>query len=723
MKRIVLSIDGMTCSACSNGLMKYLNKQEGIIDSIVNLVLNNATIDYDEEILNIEKIEKYIKEAGFVSLGEFKEIKKNINKLEIYKLIIFSILALLLMYVTMGHMLNLPMIPYINYKYTNNYIIFLIIMSLLFFIYGFDIIKSGILNLIHKMPNMDSLVTIGVLVNFLYSLYNVFSKNGVMSLYFESSAIIIYFIKLGRFIDNISKDKTKDAIRDLVSITPEVAYKKVGKEIKEITIDMVKKGDILVSKVGSKIAVDGIIVKGSAHFDESFITGESLPVKKAIKDKVVAGSINYDGLVYYEAVNIGKDSTISNIVKLVMSSINTKAPISRLADKISGYFVPSIFIIGIVSFIVYLILGFSFSESLITLVTVLLVACPCALGLATPLAVVESAGICAKKGILIKKSELLETVKDIDTILFDKTGTLTYGNLSIYKVFNFSDLSNNQILSKIATVENESNHPIKNAFTNYVKEENIKDFKNLDGIGVYAKIDKEDIYIGNNKLFNLLNIKNNYTKEEKELTNEECSIVYLIINKKVYALIGVKDILKENVLDVIKELKKENIKPIIITGDNEKTASLIAKSIEIDDVIANVMPSEKADTVNSLLKKRKKVMMVGDGINDAPALALASASVSFKNSTPIATNTADIILMNNNLQSIITLINISKKTIKIIKENLFWAFFYNILMIPIAVGLLKPFGIYINPIIASIAMTLSSLCVILNTLRLKFIIK
>ena len=404
MKKIILSIDGMTCSACSNGLEKYLNKQNGIINSSVNLVMANATIMYDEKILNQAKIEEFVKEAGFKSLGEFKEIKlEKKSKTEKIKFIIFTVLAIILMYISMGHMLNLPTIPFLD-PHTNstNYMISLLILTICFIIYGYDILKNGYKNLIHKTPNMDTLVSIGVLASLLYSLYNMYmvfrgNHDLVMNLYFESASIVIYFIKLGRYIDGISKDKTKEAIQKLVEITPNTAVVKIDGVEKTVTLDEIHKGDIVVSKAGEKIAVDGEILSGKAHLDEAFITGESKPVAKEKGDKVIAGSLNYDGYVEYKAEKIGKESTVSEIVRLVVEASNTKAPIAKIADKVSGYFVPAVIIIAILSFLAYLIMGAEFETAISTFITVLVVACPCSLGLATPLAIVISEGLCASK--------------------------------------------------------------------------------------------------------------------------------------------------------------------------------------------------------------------------------------------------------------------------------------------------------------------------------------
>ena len=731
MKRIILSIDGMTCSACSNGLEKYLNKQNGIYNASVNLVMASATIDYDEKILDIQKLEIFVKKAGFKSLGEFKEIKlETKTKNEKIKLIIFTILAIILMYISMGHMLNLPSIPYLDsHKHIYPYMITLLLLTIAFLIYGFDIIKNGYKNLIHKTPNMDTLVGIGVITSFLYSLYNTYlafkgNHDAVMNLYFESSAIVIYFIKLGRFIDGVSKDKTKEAIQKLVSITPNKATIKQDDNYKEVTLDEIKKGDIIICKAGEKIAVDGEIIYGQAHFDDSFITGESKPVNKTAGSKVLAGSLNYDGYIEYKAEKIGKDSTISEIVRLVIEASNTKAPISKIADKISGIFVPTIIIIAIITLILYLIITKDLSESLITFVTILVIACPCSLGLATPLAIVVSEGKCASEGILIKKSEILENIQKVDTIVFDKTGTLTYGKLKISKIINYSNLEKQKLLQLASSLEAKSNHPISKAFEGYMSENNIKplevsDFENLPGFGIKGKVENEEIILGNSKLLNKYNIKNTHTNDENDLSSNGNSIIYVIKSNKIIALIGVNDIIRENVQNVIKNLQKNGITTIMLTGDNEKTAHKIAKEIGITIVYSNVIPSEKAEIIKKLKEKNKYVMMCGDGINDSPALSLSDIGVSIHGATDIAMDSSDIILTQNNLNSILKLINISKNTFKIIKQNLFWAFFYNLIMIPIAIGILKPIGITVTPMIASLAMVFSSITVILNTLRLK----
>ena len=731
MKKIILAIDGMTCSACSNGLEKYLNKQEGIKEASVNLVMANTLVEYDENILNQEKIEKFVEEAGFKSLGIFKEEEGNKKrKKEKIEFLVFLVLAIFMLYISMGSMINLPSIKGLDmHENAIPYTTVMLIITICFIFYGFDIIKSGFKNLVHKTPNMDTLVTIGVTSSMVYSLYSMYMviigrHHYVENLYFESAAIIIFFIKLGRYVDNVNKDKTKEALQKLVKITPKNAVIKINGVEKNVTIDEIKKKDIVVSKPGEKIAVDGKIIEGKAHFDESFLTGESKPVSKAVGQNVIAGSINYDGYIEYEAERIGKDSTISEIVRLVVEATNTKAPIAKLADKVSGYFVPAVIAIAIITFIVYLLLGNAVSEAINVFVTILVVACPCSLGLATPLAIVVSEGLCAENGILVKKSEILENAQKVNTIVFDKTGTLTYGTLKISQIINYSKLEESELMKIVGSIESKATHPISKAFTTYLEEKNIqkldvKEFEEISGYGVIGKIENNQITLGNSKMLSKFNIENIHEEDEKKLAENGNSIVYVVKDSNIIALIGVNDMIRDDIQKVIKQLNENNIETIMLTGDNKQTAEKIAQKIGIEKVISNVLPSQKVEEIKKLKQEGKYVMMCGDGINDSPALASANIGVSINSAADIAMDSAEVILTRNDLSGIINLIKISKKTIRNIKQNLFWAFFYNTLMIPIAIGLLKPIGISINPMIASLAMVFSSFSVTLNALRLK----
>lgn len=711
MKKVILNIEGMTCSACSNGLEKYLNKQKGIKNAVVNLVMATAVVEYDEEI-TIKDINRYVEEAGFKSLGEKQEEKNNHN---FRKAIIFSALGIILMYISMGHMLNLPIPELLDgMMHPRIYATTLLLLTTVFLIWGFDIIKNGIKNIIHKMPNMDSLVGIGVLVNFIYSAYNTIlifkgQTNLVHNLYFESSAIIILFVKLGRMIDQKNKSKAVDTIKNLVTITPRNGViLRDGKEI-TVTINDIQKGDIVICRPGEKIAVDGIITKGRTHTDEAFITGESKPVSKDVGSRVIAGSINYDGYIEYKAENIGKDSEISHIVNMVVEATNTKAPIARLADKISGYFVPTIFIISVISFLLNLAVVRNGTQAINALVSVLVVACPCALGLATPLAMVVAIGNCTKNGILVKSSETLEASSKIDTVVFDKTGTLTQGKLAIQD----KEISKEN-MKILQSIEEHSNHPLaKSICENADNLYSVEEFEEISGLGIKGKIKNQVYFAGNNKFVG--DRENPYKNLEEEFSNKGESIVYLFTEKSVLGIVGLQDTIKPEMKDVINKLKQAQKQVIMLTGDNTNTANSIARELGMEMVISNVSPKEKLEKIKEL-NTNNNCLMIGDGINDSPALKTASIGVSVQNGTDITQDSADIILLNENMDSVYKILTIGDKTIKIIKQNLFWALFYNIAMVPLATGLLP---ITLNPMIASLAMTLSSFTVVINSLRLK----
>lgn len=761
MKKVLLKIGGMTCSACSSGLEKFLNRQDGIESASVNLVMNNANIQYDEQKLNIEQIEKFVEKAGFESLGidnlQKEEKKQNNQK---YKLISLGILAVITLYISMGHMIGLPAIPYLDmHKNPISYSIALLILAVITCVFGWDILKNGYKNLIHKSPNMDTLVGLGVFSSIIYSLYGTFmilkgNYEYVNNLYYESAVIIIFFIKIGKYIENRNKDKTKEAISQLMMITPKHATViRDGKEV-QVTIDEIKEGDIVICKPGEKIAVDGEIIDGTTHIDESFITGESMPVKKEKGKKVIAGSINYEGTIEYRAEKIGKNSTVSEIVKLVVEATSTKAPIAKIADKISGIFVPVIMLIAVLAGIIWFIINRDVSWSINVFISVLVVACPCSLGLATPLSIVIASGESSKKGILIKNSEALENAHKVKTIVFDKTGTLTKGKLSLSKIYNYtgntlilenkgkdkaegeknrneqSEISDSELIKIVASVEAKSEHPIARGIVNDAKDrkielEKVKEFQSLAGLGVTALYNGEKYIIGNKKLMeqNGVEIIEKVEKDEEKLQKAGNSILFVAKENELIALLGVKDNVKENAKDVVSKLKLFGINVVMLTGDNEKTAHAIADSIGIDNVIAGVMPKDKAETIENLKKNDGMVMMCGDGINDSVSLVKADIGVSVGSGTDVAMDSSNVVLMNNNLEKIVDLIEISRKTIRNIKQNLFWAFFYNLCMLPIAIGVFSPLGIVINPMMASIAMTISSVTVTLNSLRLKRIIR
>ena len=723
MNKVILKIDGMSCSACQATVEKYLNRQDGVCAS-VNLVMGQALIEYDSSKVTIDDLNRFVKESGYKSLGIYDgtlENKKDNSKM---LLIVFGIVVVILMMVSMFHMMGFFAILMNPFWYG----IILLFLTIPFLIYGLDILKSGVVKLFHRRANMDSLVSVGVLASFLYSfiqlLFIIFHYKMIdIHLYFESSAMIVYFIKLGRYIDRESKQKTKKAIRELVQITPKSALLKDKSGQREVTIDEVNKGDILICKPGMRIAVDGVIVKGYAHLDESFITGESRRYKRSVHDNVIAGSVNIDGYIEYRAVRIGKDSTISEIVRLVMEASNKKAPIQKIADSVSGYFVPGVMLIALLTFIFYLLLGNPFHEAIISFVTVLVVACPCALGLATPLAVVISEGVAAKSGILIKSSEILENTYKVDTIIFDKTGTLTYGTPRISKVYNYSHYSESELIRLVSSLEEKSSHPIAFTFRNYILDTKMKlvdvsSFQNIPGIGLFGIVNQKNLYVGNDKLFHRLGMKNLYGDIARKLSLDGNSIIYVIEDKNVIGLIGIQDVIRKDARKTVDRLKKMNIKIVMMSGDNKEISSLVAKRLRIQDVISDCLPQEKEKEMMRIKQSGSKVMMVGDGINDAPSLAMADIGVSVNGGTDIAADSSDVILMNDNLEKIVSLLLISKRTVTVIRQNLFWAFFYNLCMIPIAIGVFSDFGIRLNPMMASFAMMVSSLSVVFNSLRL-----
>ena len=744
MKKVLLKIDGMTCSACSSGLEKYLNKQDGVINATVNLVMNNASVEYDENKLDIPQIEKFVQKAGFESLGidnlQKEEKKKSREK---YKLWGFTAIAILTLYIAMGHMIGLPEVPFLSmHNNPINYTIALLILSIVSIIMGRDILKNGYKNLIHRTANMDTLVGLGVLSSFLYSIYGTYMifkghHEYVENLYYESVVIILFFIHIGRYVEARNKDKTKEAIQSLMMITPNKAtILRDGKE-KQVTLDEIVKGDIVICKPGEKIAVDGEVTDGVTHIDESFVTGESVPSKKDVGSKVIAGSINYEGTIKYKAEKIGKESTVSEIVRMVVEATNTKAPIAKIADKISGYFVPAIIIIAILSAIVWLIIGQTFAFAINVFITVLVVACPCSLGLATPLAIVVSSGVASRAGILIKNSESLENAHKVKTVVFDKTGTLTKGKLSVSKMFSYYKLCgvnvdiDEDIMQIVASIENKSEHPIARGIVNFATENNmelveVENFKNIAGFGVSAEYNSTEFLIGNSKLMQENDVDISVAiEDEEELEKDGNSILFVAENKKetskqykLLALIGVKDVIKDNAYYVIDKLHSQNVNVLMLTGDNERTAKNIADKIGITEVIANVLPKEKAERIKEL-KQNGLVMMCGDGINDSVSLVTADIGVSVGSGTDIAMDSSDVVLMQDDLEKIPELMDISKRTIRNIKQNLFWAFFYNICMIPIAMGVFSTWGLTMNPMFASLAMTLSSITVTLNSLRLR----
>ncbi len=719
MQKILLGIEGMSCAACSSAIEHYVGKQKGIESVAVNLVMAYATIVFDETILTKKQIEGFIKQSGYKSTGIYKpeDSKRSLKKSKI-NLAVFGVIAFLLLYISMGSMIGLP-VPYFikNSKVVLASVTLGLTLPLIF--YGADIFFRGIKNFFRLHPNMDSLVTLGVFASFGFSLYSFVmvclgNAHYVHSLYFESAGIIIYFIKLGKFLEALSKDKTKSAVKGLVEITPKSAV--ILRDNKEVVVslDEIKKGDIVVCKAGEKIAVDGEVIFGETHVDESFITGESKPAEKSIGSKVIAGSINFDGYIKYRAENIGRDSTISKIVNMVVEASNTKMKISRIADKASLVFTPVVLSLALITFAVYLIAGYPFADAITTFTTILVVACPCSLGLATPVAIVVSEGALAKNGILVKNSEVLERVNKVDTIVFDKTGTLTTGKLTIKKIVSTCQ---DEAMDIAVSMEKASNHPIASAFKDFAKENNVEGKKadkvqEIGGMGIVGEVGGDKVFVGNKALMDKFGI------EATQNLEEEMTVVYVAKNKSLIATIYLEDALKENAKAMVENFVRSGIDVVMLTGDNEKVAERVAKELGIKKVFASVVPKEKAEIIKRLKGDGHIVAMVGDGINDSPALTLSNVGISVHTGTDIAMNSAGVVLMSDDLSRLGGLFLAGRKTVRNIKQNLFASFFYNALMIPIAMGVFRFAGLTISPMIAALAMTLSSVTVVLNALRL-----
>lgn len=706
MNKTTLQVSGMTCSACSLGLEKYIKKQKHIIDVEVNLILQTVAITYERP-LTKKDLMRFVKEAGFSC-----DAKKN-KSLSWKAFFFFLFLGLFLMYISMGHMFHLPVPDFIN-KETHplNYALFLFIATIPFLFYGKDILQSGIKNLLHKTSNMDTLITFGVIVNFLYSLSELVSlyKGNIASvnnLYFESSAFILLFVKLGRLIDTENKSKAVDSLQNLVTMTPKEG--RIIKEEKEyvIPINEINVHDHVMVKPGEVFPVDGIVIDGKSHVNEAFLTGESLPVLKEKKSEVLAGSMNLEGVLTYEALKVGKDSMISHITKLVMNAFTKKTSLEKNVDKISRFFVPFIITMASIFFVFHLAFH-DLETAIASFVTTLVVACPCALGLATPLALVVTIGNLSKKGIFVKNSEALENLPKIKNILLDKTGTITTGEISLVH----SHVKKDEALTYLCSLEKNSTHPIGVALQKESRPVvTVKNFKNHPGFGIEGKIGNTVYYAGSTKFLKTFALKNPYTKEEKDYLAKGYMIVYLFSKKEVLGLFALRDTIKKDIVKTLDNLQKD-YQLCMITGDNEVTAKVIASEVHISKVFAEVTPEEKEE----LVINHAPALMIGDGINDAPALKAATVGVSVFGGSDVSADSSDIVFLKEDITLLQTLFRVSKKTIKIIKENLFWAFFYNLIMIPLASGFLP---ITLNPMIASLAMTFSSITVALNSLRLR----
>ncbi|MGX7081767.1 heavy metal translocating P-type ATPase [Gemella morbillorum] len=732
------TVTGMSCASCANAVEKALNKNNDI-NASVNFATEKLNIEYDEKKYNFDKIREIVESAGYGLVEDMIEDKK----MELYqekikslknRLILAIIFVVPLLYISMGHMLGAVLPEFLNPKVNPlNFALAQFVLTLPIIYAGRDFFLHGFKNLVRKSPTMDSLIAIGATAAVLYGIYATFrivtvDPEAHMDLYYETAGTIITLILFGKLLEAKTKGQTSSAIKKLIGLQPKKAKIIENGAEKEVLIENLKVGDIVIVKPGEKIAVDGRIVEGATSIDESMLTGESLPVSKKVGDKVVGGSINKNGSIRFEATEIGKNTVLSQIIKLVEEAQGSKAPISRMADIVSAYFVPIVIGIAIITGIAWFLSGSGLVTALSFFIAVLVIACPCALGLATPTSIMVGTGKGAENGILIKSGEALERAHKIKTVVFDKTGTITKGKPVLTDLIAYGKYNENELLKIAASVENDSEHPLAEAIVNKAKEKNIEikpyeKFRAMPGYGIRAIFEGKEVQIGNRKLMENRKINVEISQKDYDiLSNEGKTPMYISIDNELVGLVAVADVIKETSKEAIEKLKKMGIKTIMLTGDNEKTAKFIAKQVGIDDVISEVLPYQKSQKVKELQEKDEFVAMVGDGINDSPALAQANVGIAIGNGTDVAIESADIVLIRNDLRDVAGAISLSKATITNIKENLFWALFYNVLGIPFAAGIFYAFfnGPKLDPMIAAFAMSFSSVSVLGNALRLKF---
>ncbi|MEN5407311.1 heavy metal translocating P-type ATPase [Aliarcobacter butzleri] len=751
MKSQKFDIKGMTCSACSTAVDRNVKKLEGINEVNVNLLNNSMIVKYDENVLNNETIIKKVQDAGYEAFlvengkkTQKNSTEENLAKIETNelknRLIISFIFAIPLFYISMGHMLNWYL-PHLFHGYSNAitfaFTQFLLALPIVFI--NIKYYKVGFKTLYKGSPNMDSLIAIGTSAAMIYGVFSIYKigyglgNNDIdmvmqysHDLYFESAAIVLTLITLGKFLEARAKENTSEAINKLINLTPKTALVLRNNQEIEIPIDELVLKDIVIVKPGNIVPTDGIIIFGNSSIDESMLTGESLPVSKKVGDKVIGASINKSGSFKFEVTKLGEDTVLSQIIKLIEEASSSKAPISKLADRISAIFVPTVIVISILATVTWLFLGYSFEFALSIGIAILVISCPCALGLATPTAIMVGTGKGAQNGILIKSAESLEIAHTINTVVIDKTGTITEGKTQVTDIFTNEKITQDKLLQLCATIEKNSEHPLADAILKKTQEKEIEllnatDFEALNGLGIKAKVEDRLFYIGNKKLLDSKNISLDlfYEKSEK-LANEGKTPIFIADENEVLGLIAISDVVKPTSKDAILEFEKMGLEVIMLTGDNYKTANAIAKQININNVIAEVLPQDKEKEIQKLQSLGKKVAMIGDGINDAPALVRADVGIAIGAGTDIAIESANIVLVKSDLLDAVKAIQLSNAVIKNIKQNLFWAFFYNIIGIPLAAGVFYTIlGWKLSPMFAGAAMSLSSVTVVLNALRLK----
>ncbi|NLL55754.1 MAG: copper-translocating P-type ATPase [Clostridiales bacterium] len=739
MKKETYNIGGMSCASCAATVERVTKKLDGVSLSQVNLATNKLTISYDESKVTPELIMEKVQKAGFsILVDSNKEKPKTIEKdkeaaNERTNIIIAAVLTILLLYVSMGQMLTkpLPLPRFISLNDSpSNFALTQLLLTIPVMFLGRRFFINGYKALFRLNPNMDSLVAIGVSTSFIYSLVMTYmiakSPQLAHQLYYESAAVIVALIMLGKYLESNSKRKTQSAIKKLMELAPDTAIlvKSDGTQVETETKN-IQVGNTVLIKPGAKVPLDGVVVSGQSGIDESMLTGESIPVEKAEGDNVIGGSVNYNGALYVRVTKVGGDTVLAKIIKFVEDAQGKKAPISKIADKVSGYFVPVVIGIAIISFIAWLIAGYGIYFALNIFTAVLVIACPCALGLATPTAIMVGTGLGASKGILIRSGEALEITHKVNAVVLDKTGTVTEGKPKVVEIIT-ADFDKDELLKIAASVETVSEHPLAKAIVEKSSEKGVElykiaDFESLTGMGISAKLDDgRQVMVGNIKLLNESDIKIAWEQEMHDIANKGQTPVFVVVDNKVAGIIGIADKVKESSFGAIEKLKNDNVEVYLMTGDNKKTAEHIAKTVGIDNVFSEVMPQEKAFYVEKLQSQGNTVMMVGDGINDAPALIQADVGVAIGSGSDIAIESGDIVLMKSDLTDVHRAIKLSKHTIRNIKQNLFWAFFYNTIGIPIAAGALYTIaGMLLSPMLAAFAMSLSSVFVVGNALRLR----
>ena len=752
MMKQKFNVTGMTCSACSAHVEKSVAKLSGVSSVEVSLLTNSMQVAYDEASVGPDAIIQAVTDGGYgaslpqksassapaqspkdAAMEKVKEMKK--------RLILSFCFMIPLFYLTMGHMLGLPIPPFFHgAENALPYALTQLLLTLPVVYFNRSYFQVGFKTLLHGSPNMDSLVAIGSAASIVYSLFGIYRMayalgrgdlaavtDQVMDLYFEGASMILTLITLGKFLETRSKGKTSEAITRLMDLAPKTATVVVNGVEQTVPVEQVQPGDILVVKPGQSIPVDGVVTEGSSFIDESAITGESIPVEKQPGDAVTAATINKSGAFFLRATKVGDDTTLSQIIALMEEASASKAPISKLADKVAGVFVPSVITIAVITTIVWLLVGSTFSFALSCGIAVLVISCPCALGLATPVAIMVGTGKGAENGILIKSAEALETAHTVNTVVLDKTGTVTEGHPKVIDLCPISGVDKKHLLQIAASLEGMSEHPLGQAIVQHARENgleslSVSDFTALSGLGLSAVLAGKTCYAGNARLMEEKGVDvSSLAQTAEDLARDGKTPLYFAVGKELLGVIAVADVPKATSAQAIEEMRQLGLEVVMLTGDNQRTADAIGAQLGVSQVIAQVLPQDKEQKIRQLQEEGKKVAMVGDGINDAPALARADVGIAIGAGTDIAMEAADIVLMKNDLLDAVTAIHLSKAVIRNVKQNLFWAFCYNTIGIPVAAGVLfTAFGIKLDPMLAAAAMSLSSVCVVTNALRLRF---